>query len=53
MQANPKITAKQLAEIIGISQRNIQAHIKTLRERGVIKREGATYGGIWIINHDA
>jgi len=53
MQANPKITAKQLAEIIGISQRNVQAHIKILRERSAIKREGTTYGGSWIVNHDA
>jgi len=52
MQLNPKITAKQLAEIAGISQRNIQANIKSLRERGLIRREGATYGGSWTVNRD-
>jgi ATP-dependent DNA helicase RecG len=53
MHENPQITAKQLADNIGIAQRNIQVHIKTLRERGIIKRDGATYGGRWIVVLDA
>ena len=53
MRENPRVTAKQLAEKIGIAQRNIQAHIKTLREHGIIKRDGATYGGCWIVTLDA
>jgi ATP-dependent DNA helicase RecG len=52
IQKNPQITAKQLSEVIGIAQRNVQAHIKVLREHGFVKRDGATFGGRWIIVRD-
>ena len=49
MRENPRISAKQLAQIIGIAQRNIQVHIKALKERGIIEREGAAFGGHWLV----
>jgi len=49
MREKPQISSKQLAEIIGIAQRNIQVHIKKLKDGGVIEREGPAFGGHWIV----
>jgi ATP-dependent DNA helicase RecG len=49
MRENPRVSAKELAQVIGIAQRNIQAHIKVLKERGLIEREGAAFGGRWVV----
>jgi len=49
MRENPQISSKQLAEIIGIAQRNIQVHIKKLKDSGVIEREGPAFGGHWVV----
>jgi len=49
MREKPQISSKQLAEIIGIAQRNIQVHIKKLKDSGVIEREGPAFGGHWVV----
>ena len=49
MRDNPRISARQLAEIVGIAPRNIQVHIKSLKERGLIIREGSAFGGHWVV----
>ena len=49
MKLNPRITAKQLSEIVGINHRNTQVHIKALREAGIIVREGSAKGGYWVV----
>ncbi|MBU1993426.1 putative DNA binding domain-containing protein [bacterium] len=46
---NPKISAKQLSEIVGISSRKIEENIKKLKEFGVLKRVGGAKGGHWEI----
>ena len=50
MRAQPCISANQIAQKIGIAQRNVQVHIKSLKDRGLIRREGAAFGGHWIVN---
>ena len=50
MRENPRISANQLAQEIGIAQRSIQVHIKSLKNRRLISREGAAFGGSWIVN---
>ena len=50
MRDNPHITSKELAKTIGIAQRNIQVHIKSLKEQGFIERVGAKFGGHWVVN---
>jgi ATP-dependent DNA helicase RecG len=50
MQKNPKITAKLLAEKLGIADRNVKNHIKALKQAGLINREGSTKGGYWVVN---
>lgn len=48
MQENPKITAKAIAEKIGIAPRNVQVHIQSLKKIGLVERMGAAKGGYWI-----
>ena len=44
---NPRFTAQQLSENIGISKRRIESNIKVLREMNKIKRIGSDKSGYW------
>jgi len=46
---NPRLTALQLSDQLGISKRRIEANIKTLKELQLIERKGATKNGYWVI----
>jgi ATP-dependent DNA helicase RecG len=46
---NPQITAKQMAQAVGIAPRNVQVHIQTLKKLGIIERVGAAKGGQWLV----
>ena len=53
IKQNPKISAAGIAMEIGISSRGVEKQIKKLREAGIIKRNGADFGGYWeIVNLD-
>jgi ATP-dependent DNA helicase RecG len=52
MIANPYITSNELAEIVGITPDNIRVNITKLKKKGIIRREGATKKGKWIIIND-
>lgn len=43
----PKITAKEIADTIGITTAGVQHHIKKLKAAGRIERVGADNGGYW------
>ena len=47
MVENPNISAKDLSDIIGISQRKIEENISKLKKKGIIKRIGSPKGGHW------
>lgn len=47
---NGKITASQAADILNISKRQAERLFASLREKGVISRQGGNKSGIWIIN---
>jgi DNA-binding transcriptional ArsR family regulator len=49
MRKNSRISAKDIAEDVGIALRNVEAHIKSLKEAGLITRVGAARGGRWVI----
>jgi len=49
MNDNPKINIKLPAETVGIAPRNVQVHIKTLKNLGIIKRVGPAKGGHWVV----
>jgi ATP-dependent DNA helicase RecG len=49
MSDNPMITAKTISESIGITERNVKSNIKTLKEFGLVSREGAKRNGKWVV----
>lgn len=49
IEMEPRITARQISEHLGISFDGVRYHIKKLRAHGVIKREGSTKSGKWIV----
>ena len=49
IQAKPEITQKELAQFIGITLDGIKYHIKNMTKSGIIKHEGSTKSGKWII----
>lgn len=50
--ANPEISARQIAEAIGISPRGVEKQLDKLRRLGVIRRVGPDKGGYWEIVKD-
>ena len=46
---NPYFSSRELAPLVGISQRKIQENIAKLKEQGIIKRIGSPKGGHWEI----
>ena len=49
IQAKPEVTQKELAQTIGITLDGIKYHIKNMTKLGIIKHEGSTKSGEWII----
>lgn len=47
MKADPLVTAKILAEVLGVEQRTIERRIRALREKMVLKRIGEDKSGHW------
>lgn len=47
---NGKITASQAADMLNLSKRQAERLFASLREKGVISRQGGNKSGIWIIN---
>lgn len=49
MVANPEVTAGELAEIIGITKRQIEVNISKLKTLGMVERAGARKSGRWVV----
>lgn len=49
VQINNTITTKELAEIIGVSEKGIEFHISRLKSENILKRVGPDKGGHWEI----
>ncbi|WP_254424733.1 ATP-binding protein [Capnocytophaga sp. oral taxon 878] len=49
IHSKPEITQKELAQFIGITLNGIKCHIKNMTKLGIIKHEGSTKSGKWII----
>lgn len=45
--SNPTLTAQEIAERIGLSQRGVEKQMKRLKDLGVIVRQGSKKGGHW------
>jgi ATP-dependent DNA helicase RecG len=53
MARNARVTAKELASKVGISERTIKENIKKLKGRGRIERIGPAKGGYWEVKGQA
>jgi hypothetical protein len=47
MRAEPKVSAKAIADELGITSRAVEKNIAALKELGVVVRVGAAKGGHW------
>ena len=47
IRENPYVTTQEMADSIGIIRRTIAKHIRSLQNRGIIKRVGPDKGGHW------
>lgn len=47
--ANPKYSAQEIGNILGITDRMVRKHIALLKEKNIIKRIGSNKGGYWEI----
>lgn len=47
IENNPKLSAKELSELLSIPFRSVQRYISNLREKGFIERVGANKNGYW------
>ncbi|WP_159178043.1 Fic family protein, partial [Klebsiella pneumoniae] len=45
----PELTARALAEILGISARTVERHLQGLQAKGRLIRIGAKKGGSWLV----
>ena len=46
---NPKISRQELAEMFEITLYGVDWHLRKLREDGIIKREGSSRNGKWVV----
>ena len=49
---NPNITAKQLTTITGLSEIGVKKNMKILKDKGIVKRNGANKDGYWEVLED-
>ena len=47
VKENPRLSAKKLSELLGISSRAVEKQIASLEDKGRLKREGSPKGGHW------
>ena len=49
IEANNSITREELSKQLSISESTIKREISTLKDIGILKREGGRYAGTWIV----
>jgi Fic family protein len=49
MKEHPSISAKRIAEVVGITPRGVQKSIGVLKKHGLVERIGAAKGGHWLV----
>lgn len=45
LKTQPGLTVKELADLLGVSSRTVERHIKELRENGTVRRIGSDKSG--------
>lgn len=49
IRRKPSITVSEIAVSMGVSAKTAEQAIKSLKEKGIIQREGAKKNGNWVI----
>jgi len=49
MAEKPEITTTEIAELLGITRRQIEKYVSELKTLGIIKREGSNKNGCWVV----
>ena len=49
LSSTPTITAKEMAQVLGITTRQGERILAVLKQKNLIRREGATKNGRWIV----
>ena len=49
IKGNPKVTVKELSSLLNITRRGVEEQIKSLKDKGIIRRVGSVKGGYWEI----
>lgn len=52
LDSTPTLSATDIAERTGLSQRGIEKQIKKFRDLGIISRKGSDKNGLWLIHKD-
>ena len=50
IKEDPAITISSIASEIGLSKSGVQYAMDTLKKKGILRREGATKKGSWILD---
>lgn len=45
----PSVTAKHMSEILSVSSRTVERELSTLKDKGVLIREGKDNDGVWLV----
>ena len=50
IKENPEITISEMSEALALTKRQVERKINKLKAEGVLRREGSTKKGVWVIN---
>lgn len=49
IKSNPKVTRKEIADIVGLTEDGIKYHLNKLKKEGILEHIGSTKSGEWIV----
>jgi len=53
LREDPSVTQKKMADQVGLTPDGVKFHINKLNEKGIIRHEGPTKEGRWVIINQA
>lgn len=48
VRTNPKITTSEMARVLGLTRYGVNYHLRAMKIKGILRREGATKNGRWV-----
>ena len=52
IDAHSDVSIKDMSELLGLKLSTIKYHIQSLKDKGVLSREGSQQKGHWVVNPD-